>query len=323
MSDLPPTPDLAALVEELRAQLGGLRSANARLREVVVGKDELLAGKEGLLANQDRLIEAQREQLGNYADTVRLHADREQVQDQLVDAQEELIDRLTAENAELRQRLSMDSSNSSLPPSSDPPAAKAKRRKAASQRERSKTRKPGGQSGHPGSGLEVSDKVDQVERVEPAECSTCGQPLDEAAPDEGFTPVQMWDIPPIQLKVTQFDLVRRRCPAGHRTQAQPPAGVAGPVCYGPNIRAAVTQIAYLGHVSMERTATLLADLLGCPVSTGFVASCLTRLADQLDGFEADFKDAMHWPAPTGCTTARRRCRSTARRATSTPPAPAT
>jgi hypothetical protein len=93
-----------------------------------------------LLANQDTLIEAQREQLGNYADTVRLHVDRAQVQDQLVDSQEELIDRLTAENAELRRRLSMDSSNSSLPPSSDPPAAKAKRRKAASQRERSKTR---------------------------------------------------------------------------------------------------------------------------------------------------------------------------------------
>jgi hypothetical protein len=48
--------------------------------------------------------------------------------------------------------------------------------------------------------------------MEPAEWSTCGQPLDEAAPDEGFT------------------LVRRRCPAGHLTQAQPPAGVAGPVC---------------------------------------------------------------------------------------------
>jgi hypothetical protein len=26
----------------------------------------------------------------------------------------------------------------------------------------------------------------------------------------------MWDIPPIQLTVTQFDLVRRRCPTGHR-----------------------------------------------------------------------------------------------------------
>jgi transposase len=82
-------------------------------------------------------------------------------------------------------------------------------------------------------------------------------------------------------------LSRDRWRHGHVTQAQPPAGVAGPVCYGPNIRAAVTQIAYLGQVSMERTATLLADLLGCPVSTGFVASCLTRLADKLDGFEAD------------------------------------
>jgi len=292
VSDLPPTPDLAALVEELRAQVGGLRSANARLREVVAGKDELLAGKEGLLANQDGLIEAQREQLGNYAEVVRLHADRAQVQDQLVDSQVELIDRLTAENAELRRRLSMDSSNSSLPPSSDPPAAKAKRRKAVSQRDRSKTRKPGGQTGREGSGLAPSNHVDQVERVDPTECSTCGQPLDKAAPDEGCTPVQRWDIPPIQLTVTQFDLVRRRCPAGHLTQAQPPAGVARPVCYGPNLRAAVTQIAYLGHVSMERTATLLADLLGCPVSTGFVASCLTRLADKLDGFEADLKDAL-------------------------------
>ena len=56
--------------------MGGLRSANARLREVVAGKDELvagkdhlLAGKDELLASQDALIEAQREQLGNYADT--------------------------------------------------------------------------------------------------------------------------------------------------------------------------------------------------------------------------------------------------------------
>jgi hypothetical protein len=81
-----------------------LRSANARLREVVTSKDELSAGK-------DTLIEAQREQLGNYADTVRLHADRAQVQDQLVDAQEELIDRPAAGNAELRRRLSMDSSS--------------------------------------------------------------------------------------------------------------------------------------------------------------------------------------------------------------------
>ena len=105
-----------------------------------------------------------------------------------------MIDRLTAENAELRRRLSMDSSNSSLPPSLQfGRRPEAKRRKAVSQRDRSKTRKPGGQTGREGSGLEPSDHVDQVERVEPTECSTCRQPLDEAAPHEGFTPVQRWD----------------------------------------------------------------------------------------------------------------------------------
>src|SRR5664280_2038336 len=43
----------------------------------------------------------------------------------------------------------------------------------------------------------------------------------------------MWDIPPIQLTVTQFDLVCRRCPAGpcqhgtHRDAAGRPAGLPG------------------------------------------------------------------------------------------------
>lgn len=104
---------------------------------------------------------------------------------------------------------------------------------------RSKDRKPGGQRGHPGSGLEfapVSELADTVP-VEPAECSTCGECLDSNAPGEGFTPVQQWDVPPVTLRKVQFDLMRRRCSAGHLTQAPAPAGVSGPVCYGPNVRA--------------------------------------------------------------------------------------
>ncbi|WP_406400099.1 transposase [Streptomyces sp. NBC_00879] len=73
--------------------------------------------------------------------------------------------------------------------------------------------------------------------VEPAECSTCGECLDSNAPGEGFTPVQQWDVPPVTLRKVQFDLMRRRCSAGHLTQAPAPAGVSGPVCYGPNVRA--------------------------------------------------------------------------------------
>lgn len=94
------------------------------------------------------------------------------------------------------------------------------------------------------------------------------------------------------LRKVRFDLMRRRCSAGHLTQAPSPAGVSGPVCYGPNVRAFAAHIAYRGHVSMERTAEMLAELFGCPVSAGFVASCLRRLSTRLAGFETDLKRAL-------------------------------
>ncbi|MGH3721548.1 MAG: hypothetical protein ACRDRI_22415 [Pseudonocardiaceae bacterium] len=58
---------------------------------------------------------------------------------------------LEAENAELRRRLGMNSSNFSTPPSKDSIAAKARRRADRSSRERSQDRKPGRQPGRKGS----------------------------------------------------------------------------------------------------------------------------------------------------------------------------
>lgn len=67
-----------------------------------------------------------------------------------------------------------------------------------------------------------------------------------------------------------------------------------------------------GHVSIERTAEMLAELFGAPVFTGFVASCVQRLSAVLTGFEADLKPALiaaprlhhdETPVPLGGTTA--------------------
>ncbi|WP_371812913.1 DUF6444 domain-containing protein [Saccharopolyspora sp. ASAGF58] len=95
---------------------------------------------------------------------------------------------LRAENAELKRRLGMDSTNSSTPPSQDSLAAKGKRRAQRSQRVRSKDRKPGGQPGHRGSGLQPAVKPDRSETApEPAQCwlwhgsgrgAGCGDVLD-------------------------------------------------------------------------------------------------------------------------------------------------
>jgi hypothetical protein len=66
------------------------------------------------------------------------------------------------------------------------------------------------------------------------------------------------------------------------------------VVYGPNVNAAAILLASEGNVPVERTAMLMGALLGTPVSTGFVARALARVAQRLAtaGFDAAMKDAL-------------------------------
>ncbi len=64
--------------------------------------------------------------------------------------------------------------------------------------------------------------------------------------------------------------------------------------YGPNVNAAAILLGSEGNVPIERTAMLMQALLGTPVSVGFVARALARLAERLAaaGFDAAMKDAL-------------------------------
>ncbi|MGH3782613.1 MAG: IS66 family transposase [Pseudonocardiaceae bacterium] len=200
------------------------------------------------------------------------------------------VESLEVENAELRRRVGMDSRNSSALPSKDSIGAKAQRRADRSSRERSADRKPGGQPGHQGSGLAPSVTPDRTETVPvPVDCA-CGADLTEAA-EAGMGWSQVWDIPPILLEKVHYLLPRRRCGCcGKITTAVPPFGAAGTVAYGPNANAAAILLASEGNVPIERTAALMAMMLGAPVSTGFVARAVERFAQRLA--EAGFDDAM-------------------------------
>ena len=110
----------------------------------------------------------------------------------------------------------------------------------------------------------------------PTECAGCAADLTEAA-DAGLGWAQVWDLPPITLEKVHYLLPRRRCGCcGKITTAAPPFGAAGTVAYGPNVNAAAILLGVEGNVPVERTAMLMAALLGAPVSTGFVARALAR-----------------------------------------------
>ena len=207
---------------------------------------------------------------------------------------------LRAENAELRRCLGMNSGNSSTPPSKEPIAAKAarkaKRSADRSSRERSRDRTPGGQQGHKGSGLAPAAAPDRTGTADaPAECRGCGADLAGPACDAGAAWAQVWDTLPVVMEKVHWWLPRRRCGCCKKiTTAAAPYAQAGSVVYGPNINAAAILLSSEGNVPVERTAALMEALLGTPVSSGFVARALARLAQRLQaaGFDEAMKDAL-------------------------------
>ena len=64
--------------------------------------------------------------------------------------------------------------------------------------------------------------------------------------------------------------------------------------YGPDLNAAAVLLPNEGNVPVERTATVIEALLGVPVSAGFVARALERLAQRLQaaGFDEAMKAAL-------------------------------
>jgi transposase len=210
----------------------------------------------------------------------------------VVAEQAALIESLRAEVAALGRQAGRDSSNSSRPPSQDGPATEAK--KKAGRREARRARPQGGQKGHPGASLAWAARPDETRVIEPGTCGECGAGL-AGAPGRVTSAVQVLDIPPAALTVTEYQMMARACGCGRVTAAAPPPGVAGgPVCYGPNVTDAATLLASTDVIGIVRAAGLMGALFKAPVSTGFVSRCLERLDAALTaaGFEDALKDAL-------------------------------
>ncbi|MEU6720761.1 DUF6444 domain-containing protein [Nonomuraea sp. NPDC046802] len=184
-----------------------------------------------------------------------------------------------------KRRAGMDSSNSSMPPGSDGSAARAKRAKQPKKRS---PRPRGGQAGHEGHALAWRSDPDQITIIAPDACAGCGSTLADLA-GKVLARVQMFDTPPMKLQVTKYQMVKVARPV---CRAATPAGLAGPCCYGPNIRAATAPPVCTGHMSISSAADLMGVLLDAPVSTGFTGGLVNRVASRLTTFETALKNAL-------------------------------
>lgn len=228
----------------LPGDAGGLRAANARLRE--------------LLAERDAQITELRLQVaaGN-AENVVL---REQ------------LEHLAAQVADLAARVSKHSKNSSKPPSSDglgKPAPQSLRKKTG--------RGPGRPKGQPGVTMELIDHPDHVVRHEPACCAGCGAGLGQA-PQTGMERRQVTEIPPVKAQVTEHQMIERQCSCGTGTRADAAAGLKAPVQYGPRASVLATYLWHGQFLSRDRVVAALGDMFGCGLSPSVIAAMARKIA---------------------------------------------
>ena len=174
---------------------------------------------------------------------------------------------LKAEVAGLRGQLAKNSRNSSIPSSAEGLKKTKSMRKKGS-------RPPGGQPGHKGSTLKQIAHPDHVEdHPLPGVCDACGGML----AGEATTDIrQVFDLPPVAMEVTEHRIHHLRCSCGKLHRSEFPADVSAPVQYGPGVKALAVYLTQHHMLPVARTAQVLGDLYGVPISAGTVQSMIAE-----------------------------------------------
>ena len=167
----------------------------------------------------------------------------------------------------LEDQVAKQSRNSSKPPSSDG-LAKPRTRSLR----RSEGRRAGGQSGHKGHTLEMVEAPDHTEVHHLDHCPECATDLSEMAVS-GHMRRQVFDIPPVQIEVTEHRVEIKHCPGCHReVRADFPKDVTQAVQYGPRFKAQASYLNSYQLIPMARTCELLEDFYGHAPAWSFVAT---------------------------------------------------
>jgi transposase len=183
----------------------------------------------------------------------------------------------------LEAKLAKDSHNSHLPPSSD-----RFQRQPKSLRKRS-GKKPGGQAGHPGSTLMLSETPDRV-IVHPVEhCQHCQRDLREVESLQ-VERRQVLDLPPKRVVVIEHQAQQKCCPACQQISvAAFPEDVRAPMQYGAALGAVGVYLVQQQLLPYERACEVIEDLLGPPMSVGTLQGLVERCAEQLAPVEQQIK----------------------------------
>lgn len=225
------------------------------------------------MIDKDLIIQLQQEQL--------------HTQSQLIAEQGAMITLLESRIEFLENNQKKDSSNSSKPPSSDI----GKPQRTQSLRTRS-GKKPGGQHGHAGETLAFSTTPNETKVHSVEHCECCGKNI-LAVKASDYDRRQVFDIPPIEMLVTEHRGEIKNCPHCHTVnRAVFPQEVSQPLQYGSNVQQLAVYFTQYQLLPYGRTSEIFKDLFGHSLSQSFLVNNNNRCADKLEPFITNLKEVL-------------------------------
>ena len=133
---------------------------------------------------------------------------------------------------------------------------------------------------------------DEIVVLSPEQCEQCQSSL-QGLVAQGCERRQVVELPEIKAQVTEYQALDMRCPhCQHVTRGSFPDEVHAAVQFGPMVKGIALYLLYGQFLPYARTAELLTDLCGCPLSPGTIETFVTEAAERLIETEELIKQAL-------------------------------